>query len=203
MIKIVIQSKGRLKEDSLKFLEKIGLEFDSNILKERNYRVKALNDDVEIIFLRDDDIPSVVEKGLADFGIVGLNEVLEKQVKIKILKELDFAKCRLVLALPEDSHIQDLKNLSLERVATSYPTLTKAWLKDRSIKASVIELSGSVEIAPELNLADAIVDLTESGNTLKEHSLREVATILNSRAVLIESRFWKKEKEDFKKKVLL
>jgi ATP phosphoribosyltransferase len=185
-IRIAVQSKGRLSEDSLKFLASLGLIFAQ---KERSFVATCSNAPVDLVFLRDDDIPQYVEKGVTDFGIVGENVLLEKSTNSRIVKKLGFSSCSLVLAVPIKSKIRSVLDLEGERIATTYPNLLKAFLLEQNIEAAIIKLKGSVEIAPALNLADAICDLTQSGRTLRENNLKIIATIMESQAVFIRSPF--------------
>lgn len=187
--RIAIQSKGRLAEESMNFLSSLGLTFSPN---GRNYIAKCQNYDLEILFIRDDDIPEYVEGGVADFGIIGENVLLEKQSQVIVAQKLGFGLCSLVIAIPENSSIGQLSDLEGERIATSYPNLLKTFLEKEKINAAVIPIKGSAEIAPSLNLADAICDLTKSGQTLKENNLKSIATILESQAVLIQSPYSRK-----------
>lgn len=187
--RIAIQSKGRLAEESMNFLSSLGLTFSPN---GRNYIAKCQNYDLEILFIRDDDIPEYVEGGVADFGIIGENVLLEKQSQVIVAQKLGFGRCSLVIAIPENSSIKQLSDLEGERIATSYPNLLKTFLEKEKINAAVIPIKGSAEIAPSLNLADAICDLTKTGQTLKENNLKPIATILESQAVLIQSPYSRK-----------
>jgi len=183
-MKIAVQSKGRLKEQSLAFLRSLGLKFT---LSDRNLITKCDNYDLEILFLRDDDIPEYVNRAVVDLGIVGRNVAEEKSCATKVASSLKFAECRLVIAVPKNSEIKDLSDLEGERIATSYPKITAQFLQKNGVKASIIPITGSVEIATGMNLADAICDITQSGDTLKENNLKELITVMNSEAVLIKS----------------
>ncbi|MBI5414166.1 ATP phosphoribosyltransferase [Candidatus Peregrinibacteria bacterium] len=180
--RIALQSKGRLKERSVEFLRSKGLKFPEN---GEGLLTSCSNADIEILWLRDDDIPEYVRCGAADFGIVGENVLQEQKSGLRIIRKLGFSKCRLVIAVPKNSRILELADLEGERIATSYPSLLCDFLQSRNIHATMIPLSGSVEIAPEMSLSDAICDLVQSGNTLKIHNLRELKTIFESEAVLI------------------
>ena len=185
-LRIAIQSKGRMADNSLDFLYSLGLKFKAN---GRNCIVECANYNLDILFLRDDDIPKYVERGVADFGIVGENVILEQNARVKILKKLSFSFCSLVIAVLESSLIQNVADLQNGRIATSYPNLLMAYLEEEKVNADILTLKGSVEIVPTLNLADAICDLTQTGKTLKENNLRPIATILESQAILIQSPF--------------
>lgn len=185
-VRIAIQSKGRMADKSLEYLYSLGLRFSTN---GRNCIAKCDNYDLDILFLRDDDIPKYVERGVADFGIVGENVILEQNARVKILKKLGFCFCSLVIAVLESSRISRIFDLEGRRLATSYPELLKAFLNEKRIEADVFTLEGSVEIVPSLDLADGICDLTQTGKTLKDNNLKSIATILDSQAVLIQSPF--------------
>ena len=176
-MRIAIQNKGRLMDESVKFLKGSGLKFELN---GRQLLIKCEERAVEILFVRCKDIPTYLEQGVADFGIVGENVLYEQGSDLEILESLGFGKCSLVIAAPEG--IEDLDG---ERIATSYPNSLKRYLKKKGVNASVVEIGGSVEAAPTLGLADAICDITQSGRTLKENGLRVVDKILDSEAVLI------------------
>jgi ATP phosphoribosyltransferase len=194
-LRIAVQSNGRLSSKSLEFLHSCGLEFPA---RNRNLLVSCTNIPANLLFIRDDDIPVYVARGVADFGIVGENVVQEVlPQKQNIVCALDFGYCSLVIAVPERSKIKHVQDLEGERIATSYPQLLGQFLKKQGVTAAIITLTGSVEIAPELNLADAICDLTQTGTTLREHNLRIVHTLLQSKAVVIQSPFTKKEKDIF------
>lgn len=196
-LKIAIQKSGRLYEDSLALLRDCGI----NISNGNKLRSEASNFPVEVYFLRDDDIPQYVEDGVADVGIAGLNVVLEKKKSVELIEKLGFGKCRLSLALPKNNEYSNdwLQN---KKIATSYPVLLRKFLDDRNINAEIHEISGSVEIAPGIGLADAICDLVSSGSTLLTNGLKEVETLLASEAVLIGSSSLLKEKQQILDKLL-
>lgn len=185
-VRIAVQGKGRMADKSLEFLYSLGVKFTAN---GRNCIAKCDNYDLDVLFLRDDDIPKYVERGVADFGIVGENVVLEQNSRVKILKKLNFCFCSLVIAVLKNSRIMQIDDLEGRRIATSYPDLLKAFLEEKRIEADVFTLDGSVEIVPSLDLADAICDLTQTGKTLRDNGLKPIATILDSQAVLIQSPF--------------
>lgn len=193
-LKIAIQKKGRLNQASMEFLRSLGLRFAAN-----GYALltECENFDLDVLLLRDDDIPEYVSRGVVDFGILGENVLFEKQAGAQVLRRLNFGKCRLMIAVPKNSGISDLKGLEGERIATSYPRLLGEYLRRNDIDAAVIPITGSVEITPELNLADAVCDLVQTGNTLRAHDLTPLLTVLESQAVLIESPFRKAEKSGF------
>ncbi len=176
MFRIAIQSKGRLCEPSLKFLRSSGFQFEFN----NELILKCKNADLEIIFVRNGDIPIYLEQAVADFGIVGKNVLYEGNYSLSVLKELDFGICSLVIAAPEGK-----EDLDGERIATSYPNSLKKYLVKKKINASIIKIDGSVEVSPRLGLADAICDITQSGKTLEENRLKILDKILDSNAVLV------------------
>jgi len=184
-LRIAIQKTGRLSENSQKLLEECGIKFSNgaNVLK-----TSAVNFPVEILFLRDDDIPQYVEQQVADIGILGENMVLEKDKDVEILEQLGFAHCRLSLAIPAQHDFTGPEYLMNRKIATSYPKLLTDYLKENNITAEIEELSGSVEIAPGIGLADAVCDIVSSGSTLMTNGLKEVVTILKSQAVLIANK---------------
>lgn len=186
MIRIAIQNKGRLYTETLKFLRSIGLEFKDN---GRNLLSKCKNTDTELLYVRNSDIPAYVNEAIADFGITGENVLIEQNSKLKIVKKLGFGRCKLVIAVPKKSEIKCTKDLVGERIATSYPETLKIFLRENNIKASIIKISGSTEIAPLLNLADAICDITQTGTTLQENGLKVITEILQSQAVIIKCPF--------------
>jgi len=181
-LKIAIQKSGRLNEDSVKLLKECGIDFSNSLNK---LKTDVTNFPLEILFLRDDDIPQYVADKVADIGIVGENVVAEKQKEVKTLEHLGFGKCRLSIAIPKDKRYGGLKSLNGTRIATSYTNILAAFLKRNKIKAEIHEISGSVEIAPGIGLAEAICDLVSSGSTLFTNGLKEAETIMKSEAVLI------------------
>jgi len=185
-IRIAIQKRGRLQEPSLDFLKSLGLKFKPNGTKLIN---PCLNADIEILYVRNSDIPQYVKYGIADYGIVGENVLVEKKSNLKIVKRLGFGKCKLIIAVPRNSGIKNVNDLSEERIATSYTNTLKVFLKEKGINASMIGINGSVEICPFLNLSDAICDITQTGQTLKENNLRIIEKIMDSEAVLVCSPF--------------
>ncbi|MGZ3885497.1 MAG: ATP phosphoribosyltransferase, partial [Bacteroidia bacterium] len=198
-LKIAIQKSGRLNEASLKLLKECGIDFDNGLNK---LKTDATNFPLELFFLRDDDIPQYVEDGVADIGIVGENVLLEKNKRVKIIDKLGFGKCRLSLAIPKDKKFNSLTDLNGSRIATSYPLILSGFLKKNKIKAEIHEISGSVEIAPGIGLADAICDLVSSGSTLFTNGLKEADVVLRSEAVLISGRALSKQKQVLAEKLL-
>jgi ATP phosphoribosyltransferase len=181
-LRIAIQKSGRLFDDSLKLLKDCGIDLKNGINK---LKTEADNFPMEVFFLRDDDIPQYVEDAVADIGIVGENVIYEKNKKVSVSEKLGFGKCRLSIAVGRNEPYTDCKYLQGKKIATTYPVLVEKFLKEKNIRAEIHEISGSVEIAPGIGLADAIVDLVSSGSTLFMNGLKEVETILQSEAVLI------------------
>jgi len=183
-LKIAIQKSGRLYEGSMKLLRECGIDISNG---SNQLRIIAGNFPVEIFFLRDDDIPEYVQDAVADIGFVGENVVKEKKKTVETIEKLGFGKCRLSIASPKNGQIQSVKDLEGKKIATSYPKILSDYLKSNSISADIHEISGSVEIAPRIGLADAICDLVSSGSTLFSNELEELETILFSEAVLISN----------------
>lgn len=184
-LKIAIQKSGRLYDDSIRLLKECGIDVSNGLNK---LKTEAQNFPLEIYFLRDDDIPQYVEDGVADIGIVGENVLLEKDRDVQLITRLGFGKCRLAIAVPKTVRYRGLRDLQGKRIATSYPRILARFLKKEKIKAEIHEISGSVEIAPGIGLADAICDLVSSGSTLFSNGLKEVETILASEAVLVANK---------------
>lgn len=193
MLRIAIQSKGRLFEETMELLQEAGIKLNN---KKRTLLVPATGFDVEILFLRDDDIPQAVATGVADVGIVGENEFVEKNEEATIIKRLGFSKCRLSLAIPKDEEYTDATWFNNKKIATSYPQVLKNYLKENSISADIHVITGSVEIAPSIGLADAIFDIVSSGSTLVSNRLKEVDVVMSSEALLIANKNLSKEKSD-------
>ena len=193
LLKIAIQNKGRLYEDSMNLIEEAGIRFS---LKGRELLAAAKNFPLEALFLRDDDIPQTVADGVADIGIVGENEVLEKKQNIVIIKRLGFSKCRLSLAIPKSENYQGLTWFDGKKIATSYPVILKDFFEKHNIKADIHIITGSVEIAPGIGLADAIFDIVSSGSTLVSNRLREVEVVTPSEALLVSNTTLSKEKKE-------
>ncbi len=181
-LRIAIQKSGRLQEDSLKLLKESGLHFSNG---KDQLKTQARNFPIELLFLRDDDIPQYVEDQVADAGIVGENVLIEKQKKNELVKRLDFAKCRLSIAVPRSENYTGISYLQGKNIATSYPVIVQQFLDKHGIQAGIHEISGSVEIAPGIGLADAICDIVSTGSTLLSNGLKEVETVIQSEAVLI------------------
>jgi len=181
-LRLAIQKSGRLHDDSIKLLKECGIDISNGLNK---LKAEASNFPIEVYFLRDDDIPQYVEDGVADIGIVGENVVYEKNKPLTVLNKLGFGKCRLSIAVRKSENYTGIQFLEGKKVATSYPVILSKFLKDNGITAEVHEISGSVEIAPSIGLADAICDLVSSGSTLFSNGLQEAETILSSEAVLV------------------
>ena len=184
-LRIAIQKSGRLQEQSVKLLKECGLSFANG-----SSRLKTSVDNfpAEILFLRDDDIPQYVEDNIADIGIIGENVFIEKQRKGDLVLRLGFSKCRLSIAVPKNEEYASSAYLQNKKIATSYPVIVNQFLEENNIKAEIHEISGSVEIAPGIGLADAVCDIVSTGSTLMTNGLKEAETILKSEAVLIASK---------------
>lgn len=181
-LKIAIQKSGRLSENSKKLLEECGIKFSNGISV---LKTKAYNFPVEVLFLRDDDIPQYVEQQVADIGILGENMVYEKDKDVTVVEQLGFASCRLSLAIPREDTYNGPSWFMNKKIATSYPKLLTDFLSNNNVTAEIEEISGSVEIAPGIGLADGICDIVSSGSTLMTNGLKEVETLLKSQAVII------------------
>jgi ATP phosphoribosyltransferase len=185
VLKIAIQKSGRLHDDSIQLLKDCGI-----AVKNGNNQLKTVADNfpLEAYFLRDDDIPQYVEDNVAHIGIVGENVLFEKNKSVDVVEQLGFGKCRLSIAVQKNEQYADASYLQGKKIATSYPELTRQFLNANSIQAEIHEISGSVELAPSIGLADAVCDLVSSGSTLFMNGLKEVQTILKSQAVLVRSK---------------
>jgi ATP phosphoribosyltransferase len=184
-LKIAVQKSGRLHDDSIRLLKECGIDISNGVNKLKS---EASNFPLEVFFLRDDDIPQYVEDAVADIGFVGENVVYEKKKNVEVIEKLGFGKCRLSIAVRRGDMYSSEQFLQGKRIATSYPVLLKEFLDEKSISAEIHEISGSVEIAPGIGLAEAICDLVSSGSTLFMNGLKEAETILHSQAVLIKNR---------------
>ena len=182
MLRIAVQSKGRLYDETMELLQESGISLG---VSKRTLLVQAGNFPVEVLFLRDDDIPQSVAGGVADVGIVGENEFVERQEKADVIKRLGFSRCRLSLAIPKAIDYKGLEWFNGKKIATSYPGILKSFLKEKGIKADIHVITGSVEIAPGIGLADAIFDIVSSGSTLVSNNLLEVEVVMQSEALLI------------------
>jgi ATP phosphoribosyltransferase len=183
-IRIAIQKSGRLSEDSLKLIKECGIQFNNGTGKLKS---DSDNFPAEFLFLRDDDIPGYVADGVADIGIVGENVSVETNKTVHTVHKLGFSKCRLSLAVPRTVEYTGLQMFQNKNIATSYPRILSTYLRQEGIEAAIHEISGSVEIAPSIGLADAICDIVSSGSTLMSNGLKEVEVIFRSEAVLISS----------------
>jgi ATP phosphoribosyltransferase len=198
-VRLAIQKSGRLHDGSIELLRESGL----NISNGRDQlKTTVKNFPVEILFLRDDDIPQYIEDRVADIGIVGENVVAEKNKSVQVAHRLDFAKCRLSIAVPKSETYTGLKWLEGKNIATSYPVITRKFLADNGIQATLHEISGSVEIAPGIGLADGICDLVSTGSTLLSNGLKEVEVVMQSEAVMITSSAMPTEKQKILDKLL-
>jgi ATP phosphoribosyltransferase len=182
MITLAVQKKGRLSEKTMKLLEDSGINIQNGKAK---LQAKASNFPLQVLYLRDDDIPEVVADGIADIGIVGENVFLEKERNVKIIKRLGFSRCRMSIGVPKDFNYNNIQSLEGKSIATSYPNILRNYLAKENVKADVHEISGSVEIAPGIGLADAVFDIVSTGSTLISNGLREVDAIIQSEAVII------------------
>ncbi|MDR2626862.1 MAG: ATP phosphoribosyltransferase [Dysgonamonadaceae bacterium] len=182
MLRIAVQTKGRLHEETIELLEEASIKLSPG---KRSLLVPSKTFPVEILFLRDDDIPQAVASGVADVGIIGENEFVEKKQDANIVKRLGFSKCRLSLAIHKDEEYQGPNWFAGKKIATSYPEILKDYLKKNAIKAEIHVISGSVEIAPGIGLADAVFDIVSSGSTLISNHLKEVEVVMQSEALLI------------------
>ena len=198
-IRIAVQKSGRLSEESLKLFKACGIKFESGGSK---LKTVSSNFPIEFLFLRDDDIPGYVEDGVADLGVIGENVLMEHIRQVNVVKELGFSKCRLSLAIPRNEQYTDLSYFEGKNIATSYPNLTNAFLAKQGINVTTHEISGSVEIAPSIGLAEAICDIVSTGGTLLSNGLKEVATVFQSQAVLIASKQLNAEKQAILDKLL-
>ena len=197
-LKIAIQKSGRLHEDSLRLLKECGIDISNGGNKLKS---SAANFPLEVYFLRDDDIPQYVEDAVADAGIVGENVVYEKKKEVEVMEQLGFGKCRLSIAV-EKSEAFSRESLNGKKIATSYPVILQEYLDSHKIRAEIHEISGSVEIAPGIGLADAICDLVSSGSTLLTNGLKEAETVLESQSVLIRNKKLDAEKRRLLEKLL-
>jgi len=184
-LKIAIQKKGRLSETSLKLLEECGINISNG---SRILKATAKNFPIEILFLRDDDIPQYVEQGVVDIGILGENEVLEKDKNIAIISRLGFATCNLCLAIPKDEEYNEISYFEGKKIATSYPKILSKYFQEQNINVQIEEIGGSVEIAPSIGLANAIFDIVSTGSTLLTNGLKQVETVMKSEAVLVANK---------------
>lgn len=198
-LKIAIQKKGRLNEDSLKLLKSCGISVDNG---KDQLKVDVPNFPMEILYLRNGDIPQYIEDGVADIAIIGENLLIEKEKEVEIVEKLGFSKCRVSLAVPKNVDAEDASYFQGKKIATSYPNTVKSFFRKEGIEAEIHTISGSVEIAPNIGLADGICDIVSSGSTLFKNGLKEMTTILKSEAVLVKSKSLSDEKEALLAKLL-
>jgi len=193
MLRIAVQSKGRLYEDTMDLLKETGIKINN---ARRTLLVQSSNFPIEVLYMRDDDIPECVASGVADIGIVGENEFVERDVDANIVKRLGFSKCRISLAIPEAINYTGVKWFDGKKIATSYPNILKKFAKEQGINIDVHVIQGSVEIAPGIGLSDGIFDIVSSGSTLISNKLREVEIVMKSEALLIGNKELTPEKQD-------
>lgn len=198
-LKIAVQKKGRLYDGSMSLLKECGIEVSNG---NNQLRVQAANFPLEVFFLRDDDIPEYVQDAVVDIGFVGENVIAEKNKEISSIEKLGFGKCRLSIAIPKNGSLRSIDDLNSKKIATSYPLILSKFLNEKNITATIQEISGSVEIAPRIGLADAICDLVSSGSTLFSNELTELETVLRSEAVLISNKNLSVEKQNLLNKLL-
>lgn len=191
MIRIAVQSKGRLYEDTMTLLAEAGIKIPSS---KRTLLVESSNFPIEVLYLRDDDIPQSVATGVADLGIVGENEFVERGEEADIIRKLGFSKCRLSLAIPKGIDYPGVAWFEGKKIATSYPGILRSYLKEKGVHAEIHVITGSVEISPGIGLADAIFDIVSSGGTLVSNNLREVEVVMKSEALLIANKNMDAEK---------
>jgi len=192
MLRIAVQSKGRLFEDTMDLLKETGIKVSSS---KRTLLVQASNFPLEVLFLRDDDIPQTVADGVADVGIVGENEFVERNENADIVKRLGFSKCRISLAIPKAIDYPGVEWFNGKKIATSYPVILKKFMEEKGVKTDIHVIQGSVEIAPGIGLADGIFDIVSSGSTLVSNNLKEVEVVMKSEALLIGNKNLDEEKK--------
>ena len=192
MLRIAVQSKGRLYEDTMALLAEADIKVSSS---KRTLLVQASNFPIEVLYLRDDDIPQSVASGVADLGVVGENEFVEREEDAVIVQRLGFSKCRLSLAIPKTVDYPGLSWFNGRKIATSYPRILQKYMADNGVNADIHVITGSVEIAPGIGLADGIFDIVSSGSTLVSNNLQEVAVVMKSEALLIGNRGISAEKK--------
>ena len=198
-LKIAIQKSGRLNQDSLKLLNDCGIKIDNG---KDQLKVSARNFPIEVLYLRNSDIPQYIEDGVVDIAIIGENILIEKQKQAEVVEKLGFAKCKVSLAVPKKVETNDALYFDGKKIATSYPNTLKTFLKENNIEADIHVISGSVEIAPNIGLADGVCDIVSSGSTLFKNGLRETQVILKSEAVLAKNINLDTEKEAILEKLL-
>ncbi len=200
MLRIAVQAKGRLYDETMTFLEESDIKLSA---MKRSLLVQSSNFPLEVLFLRDDDIPQSVATGVADIGIVGENEFVEKKESAEIIKRLGFSKCRLSLAMPKDIEYPGIEWFEGKKIATSYPGILSTYLEEQGVSAEIHVITGSVEVAPGIGLADAIFDIVSSGSTLVSNRLKEVEVVMKSEALLIGCKNMSEEKSEILKELRL
>lgn len=199
MLRIAVQAKGRLYEETMALLEESDIKLNAS---KRTLLIQSTNFPIEVLFLRDDDIPQTVATGVADLGIVGENEFVERSEDAEIIKRLGFSKCRLSLAMPKDIEYSGTDWFEGKKIATSYPGILSSYLKEKGVTAEIHVITGSVEVSPGIGLADAIFDIVSSGSTLVSNRLKEVEVVMKSEALLIGNRSLSEEKREVLKELL-
>lgn len=199
MLRIAVQSKGRLYEDTMALLQEADIKIGSS---KRTLLVQSSNFPVEILYLRDDDIPQTVAEGVADLGIVGENEFVERGEDADIVKRLGFSKCRLSLAIPKEIEYNGVEWFNGRKIATSYPNILKDYMDKAGVKTEIHVITGSVEIAPGIGIADGIFDIVSSGSTLVSNNLKEVEVVMNSEALLIGHKNLSEDKKEILKELI-
>lgn len=198
-LRLAIQKNGRLSEKSLDLLKAAGIRIENYT---QQLLVKAQNFELEVLFIRDDDIPEYVQDGVADIGIVGENVILESQKDLDLIEKLGFGRCRLSLAVPKQFNYNSIQDLEGKNIATTYPVILQKYLIENNINSNIHKISGSVEITPNINLADAIFDIVSTGSTLLSNGLIEVEQVLKSEAVLVANKNLSLEKNHLVDEVL-
>ena len=199
MLRIAVQAKGRLYDETMSFLEEADIKLNAT---KRTLLVQSSNFPIEVLFLRDDDIPQTVATGVADIGIVGENEFVERGEDAEIVKRLGFSKCRLSLAMPKDIDYPGIEWFEGRKIATSYPGILSDYLNRCNVQAEIHVITGSVEVSPGIGLADAIFDIVSSGSTLVSNRLKEVEVVMQSEALLIGNKHLSAEKKEILKELL-
>lgn len=199
LLRIAVQAKGRLYDETMSFLEEADIKLSAT---KRTLLVQSSNFPLEVLFLRDDDIPQTIASGVADIGIVGENEYAEKKEDAEIVKRLGFSRCRLSLAIPKDIEYTGIQWFEGKKIATSYPVILSDYLQAQKVHADIHVITGSVEVSPGIGLADAIFDIVSSGSTLVSNRLKEVEVIMQSEALLIGNRHLCAEKQEILKELL-
>lgn len=199
LLRIAVQAKGRLYDETMSFLEEADIKLSAT---KRTLLVQSSNFPIEVLFLRDDDIPQTVATGVADIGIVGENEFVEKNENAEIVKRLGFSKCRLSLAMPKDIDYPGVEWFNGKKIATSYPVILSNYLKQQQVSAEIHVITGSVEVSPGIGLADAIFDIVSSGSTLVSNRLKEVEVVMKSEALLIGNKNLCDEKKEILQELL-